>query len=133
MKAVRFHEYGAAGVLRYEEAERPKPGAGEVLVKVAAFNPVDTWFRSGIIRRLSRVSLPHTVGLDLAGTVIELGDGVSVPAVGQAVAGFLPMTGPAGKLRLDISGRRSLADTRLIHEQSEAGAIRGRVVLIPEG
>lgn len=96
MKAVRFHEYGDVSVLRYEEAERPRPGAGEVLVKVAAtaFNPVDTWFRSGIIRQIFPVSLPHTPGLDLAGTVVELGDGVSVPPVGQAVAGFLPMTGP---------------------------------------
>ncbi len=96
MKAIRFHEYGDVSVLRYEEAERPWPGPGEVLVKVAAtaFNPVDTWFRSGIIRQIFPVSLPHTLGLDLAGTVVELGAGVSVPAVGQAVAGFLPMTGP---------------------------------------
>lgn len=95
-KAIRFHEYGDVSVLRYEEAERPRPGAGEVLVKVAAtaFNPVDTWFRSGIIRHIFPVSLPHTLGLDLAGTVIEQGAGVSVPAAGQPVTGFLPMTGP---------------------------------------
>jgi len=39
----------------------------------------------------------------------------------------------AGQLRLDISARRPLAETPLVHQQSEAGAIRGRVVLIPEG
>jgi NADPH:quinone reductase-like Zn-dependent oxidoreductase len=38
----------------------------------------------------------------------------------------------AGQLRFDISARRPLAETRLVHEQSEAGAIRGRIVLIPE-
>lgn len=38
----------------------------------------------------------------------------------------------AGTLRLDVSDRRSLAETPLIHERSEAGAIRGRVVLMPE-
>jgi hypothetical protein len=49
MKAVRFHEYGDIAVLRYEDAERPRPAPGEVLVRVSAtaFNPVDTWFRAG--------------------------------------------------------------------------------------
>ena len=35
MKAVRFHEYGVADVLRYEDVEQPVPGAGEVRVRVA--------------------------------------------------------------------------------------------------
>jgi NADPH:quinone reductase-like Zn-dependent oxidoreductase len=38
----------------------------------------------------------------------------------------------AGHVRLDLSDRCPLADARLVHEQSEAGAIRGRVLLIPE-
>ena len=43
MKAVRFHEYGGPDVLRYEDAEQPAPGAGQVRLRVAAttFNPVD--------------------------------------------------------------------------------------------
>jgi NADPH:quinone reductase-like Zn-dependent oxidoreductase len=105
MKAVRFHEYGDVSVLRYEDVQRPRPGVGEVLVKVAgtAFNPVDTWFRSGIIRRIFPLSLPHTLGLDLAGTVVELGDGISVPSAGQAVAGFLPMTGPGAAAEFAVA------------------------------
>ena len=35
MKAVRFHEYGDPGVLRYEDVEQPEPGAGEVRLRVA--------------------------------------------------------------------------------------------------
>ena len=36
MKAVRFHEYGDPSVLRYEDVEQPVPGAGQVLIQVAA-------------------------------------------------------------------------------------------------
>jgi NADPH:quinone reductase-like Zn-dependent oxidoreductase len=84
-------------VLRYEDVERPSPGPGEVLVRVAAtaFNPVDTWFRSGIIDQFFPVAFPHTLGLDVAGTVAELGTGVTAPGLGEPVIGFLPMTGPS--------------------------------------
>jgi NADPH:quinone reductase-like Zn-dependent oxidoreductase len=96
MKAVRFHEYGGIDVLRYEDVDRPRPGSGEVLVQVAgaAFNPIDTWFRAGILAQVYPVTLPYTLGIDVAGTVVELGDGVVTPTVGDAVIGFLPL--PAG-------------------------------------
>ena len=96
MKAVRFHEYGSIDVLRYEDVDRPRPGPGEVLVQVAgaAFNPIDTWFRAGIIHQIFPVTFPHTLGIDVAGTVVEQGEGVEAPAVGDAVIGFLPMTAP---------------------------------------
>ena len=90
MKAVQFHEFGGPEVLRYEDAERPTPGPGQVLVKVAgtSFNPVDASFRAGFMRQVIPVELPHIPGIDLAGTVVE-GDGF---AAGDAVIGFLPMT-----------------------------------------
>jgi NADPH:quinone reductase-like Zn-dependent oxidoreductase len=96
VKAVRFHEYGGIEVLRYEDVDRPQPAPGEVLVQVAgtAFNPVDIWFRAGIIHQIYPVTFPQTIGLDLAGTVVEQGEGVEVPAVGDTVIGFMPMTGP---------------------------------------
>lgn len=95
MKAIRFHEYGGTEVLRYEEVDRPRPGTGEVLVHVAGagFNPIDTWFRAGILDQVYPVTLPHTLGIDVAGTVAELGEGVQAPAVGDAVIGFLPLPG----------------------------------------
>ncbi|OBF49820.1 hypothetical protein A5787_08850 [Mycobacterium sp. 852002-50816_SCH5313054-b] len=40
------------------------------------------------------VRFPHTLGLDLAGTVVDHGPGVEDPAIGTEVIGFLPMTGP---------------------------------------
>jgi NADPH:quinone reductase-like Zn-dependent oxidoreductase len=93
MKVIRFHEYGDAGVLRHEDADRPVPAAGQVLIKVAAtsFNPVDAAIRAGYLRDAFPLTLPHTPGLDVAGTIAELGAGVTGHAVGDPVIGFLPM------------------------------------------
>ena len=95
MKAVRFHEYGGPDVLRYEDVDQPVPGPGQVRVRVAAttFNPVDDGIRGGHLREPFPVALPHTPGIDVAGTVDALGDGVDGIEVGAAVIGFLPMVG----------------------------------------
>jgi NADPH:quinone reductase-like Zn-dependent oxidoreductase len=94
MKAVRFHEYGDPGVLRYEDVDVPEPGDGQVRVAVAAttFNGVDGNIRGGYMQGPIPVTLPHTPGLDVAGTVDALGAGVTGFAVGDPVVGFLPMT-----------------------------------------
>ena len=93
MKAVRFHEYGGPEVLRYEDVDRPRPAAGQVLIRVAAtsFNPVDAAMRSGFLQQVFPVALPHTPGIDVAGTLAEIGEGVAGWSVGEAVVGFLPM------------------------------------------
>ncbi|GLY43972.1 NADPH:quinone reductase [Amycolatopsis sp. NBRC 101858] len=95
MKAVRFHEYGEPGVLRYEDVERPAPGAGEVRIRVAAtsFNSVDGNIRGGFMQGPIPVVLPHTPGIDVAGTVDALGEGVDGVEAGEDVIGFLPMDG----------------------------------------
>ena len=92
MKAVRFHDYGAPDVLIYEDIEQPDPGAGEVRVRVAAtsFNSVDGNIRAGFMQGPMPLTLPHVPGLDVAGTVDALGDGVEELAVGDRVIGFLP-------------------------------------------
>jgi len=91
MKAVRFHETGDAGVLRYEDVEPPVPGRGEVRVRVAgsAYNPADGGMRGGFLP--IPITLPHTPGYDVSGTVDALGAGVTGLAAGDAVVGFLPM------------------------------------------
>jgi NADPH:quinone reductase-like Zn-dependent oxidoreductase len=94
MKALQFHRYGDPDVLVIDEIDRPSPGAGQALVKVAgtSFNPVDATFRSGFMREAMPLDLPHIPGIDVAGTVESLGDGATAPAPGTAVFGFLPMT-----------------------------------------
>ncbi|AGL16547.1 NADP-dependent oxidoreductase [Actinoplanes sp. N902-109] len=96
MKAVRFHEFGGPEVLRYEDVEQPVPGAGQVRIRVAAtsFNGVDATIRAGFMQGPIPVELPHTPGIDVAGTVDALGADVTEFAIGDQVIGFLPMTGP---------------------------------------
>src|SRR3954451_19489700 len=92
MKAVRFYEYGGPEVLRYEDVDQPVPGAGQVRVRVAAttFNGVDGNIRAGFMQGPMPLTLPHTPGLDVAGTIDALGPGVNDWKVGDRVVGFLP-------------------------------------------
>jgi NADPH:quinone reductase-like Zn-dependent oxidoreductase len=105
MKAVRFHEFGGPEVLRYEDVERPAPGFGEVLLRVAAtsFNGIDAGIRGGNMQGPFPVTLPHTPGIDVAGTVEELGDGVDRVAVGDRLIGFLPMVAPGASAEYAIA------------------------------
>ncbi len=93
MKAVRFHAYGGPDVLRYEDVEEPVPGAGQVRIRVAAtsFNGIDANIRGGGMQGPIPVVLPHTPGIDVAGTVDALGEGVTNVGVGAQVVGSLPM------------------------------------------
>lgn len=93
MKAVRYHGYGNSDVLRYEDAPRPVPGPGQVVVKVAAttFNPVDAGIRGGYLAQVYDVSFPRIPGVDVSGTVTDLGEGVEDWTVGAAVVAFLPL------------------------------------------
>lgn len=69
------------------------PGAGQALVEVAAtsFNPVDVSIRAGYLKDVFPVEFPHIPGVDVAGTIVELGAGVSEVSPGDKVIGFLPM------------------------------------------
>lgn len=93
MKALFYRQYGGSDVLEYDELDRPAPGAGQVLVKVAAtsFNPVDAGIRGGYLAQVYTVSFPHIPGVDVAGTIAEIGDGVNGWQVGDAVVAFLPL------------------------------------------
>jgi NADPH:quinone reductase-like Zn-dependent oxidoreductase len=111
MKAVRFHQYGGPEVLRYEDVEQSVPGAGEVRLRVAAtsFNPVDGGIRGGYLQDPFPVTLPHTPGIDVSGTVDALGDGVQNVAVGDAVVAFLSMTADGAAAEYVIAPAEILA------------------------
>jgi NADPH:quinone reductase-like Zn-dependent oxidoreductase len=93
VKAIRYHQFGTTEVLRQEEVERPVPAPGQVLVRVAAtsFNPVDDHIRLGLLAEMIPTALPVTPGLDVAGTVVELGAGVSGVEVGDRVVAMSPL------------------------------------------
>ena len=92
MKAIRFHEYGDPEVLRLDDADLPTPGPGQVRVRVAAtsFNGVDGNIRAGRMQGPMPMDLPHVLGLDVAGTVDAVGDGVDGLREDDPVIGFLP-------------------------------------------
>jgi NADPH:quinone reductase-like Zn-dependent oxidoreductase len=87
MKAVRIHEFGGPDILVYEDAPKPEPQAGEVLLKVAAagINPIDWKVAEGMMEKMTKHHLPLVPGWDVAGTVEALGSGVTSFAVGDAV------------------------------------------------
>ena len=89
-RAVRFNEYGDVDVLEVVDVPRPTPGPGQVLgaMKAAGINPLETSIRTGAMREVFPTTLPAGQGLDLAGQVVELGEGVDGFAVGQDVVGF---------------------------------------------
>jgi NADPH:quinone reductase-like Zn-dependent oxidoreductase len=93
LKAIRIHSYGGPEVLVYEDAPRPTPAAGEVLVKVhaTALNPVDSSTRAGHLQGMVDFAFPFIPGLDLAGVVEAVGDDATTVAVGDAVYGHSNM------------------------------------------
>ncbi|WP_244894174.1 alcohol dehydrogenase catalytic domain-containing protein [Planobispora rosea] len=88
MRAARIHEYGDASVISLDEVPVPKPGPGEVLIRVAAtsFNPSEVGLRMGLLQDVLGVTLPHTLGWDVAGTVVT---GAGDLAPGDRVIGFI--------------------------------------------
>jgi NADPH:quinone reductase-like Zn-dependent oxidoreductase len=83
MKAVRIHQFGGPEVLQYEDIPDPQPRKDQVLVRVraCAMNHLDLWVRKG----LPGVKLPHILGSDIAGDVIEVGEYVTNFKAGQRV------------------------------------------------
>lgn len=85
MRAVRFHQFGDLDVLQVDEVPIPEPGPGQIRIAVRAVgvNPAD-W---KVIEGELGGDLPLGVGIDAAGVVDALGEGVTDVAVGDAVVG----------------------------------------------
>ncbi|HLX86597.1 MAG TPA: zinc-binding dehydrogenase [Terriglobales bacterium] len=83
MKAVRIHQFGGPEVLTYEDVPDPSPRKDQVLIRVraCALNHLDIWVRKG----LPGVNLPHTLGSDIAGEIVEVGEYVTDLKPGQRV------------------------------------------------
>ncbi len=85
MKAIVVRQFGGPEVLEVEEVAVPKPGPGQVLVRVeaAGVNPVETYVRSGTYAGLP--ALPYTPGSDAGGVVEVVGEGVKKVKPGDRV------------------------------------------------
>jgi NADPH2:quinone reductase len=84
VKAVRVHALGGPEVMQYEDVDVPRPGPGEVLVKITAtgLNYLDVQYRIGRVK----APLPFTNGTEAAGVVTDVGSGVTDFKVGDRVA-----------------------------------------------
>lgn len=100
MKAIVINEFGGPDVLRLESVPDPKPGEGQVLVRLhaAGVNPVETYQRAGS-QGYDR-PLPFTPGADGAGVVEAVGTGAKAPAVGDRVYTAGATTGTYAELAL---------------------------------
>ncbi len=85
MKAIRVYEFGGPEVMRLEDVPDPHAGPGQVVVRVHAVgvNPVDSYMRSGTYP--TRPTVPYTPGMDAAGVVEAIGEGVKRVAAGDRV------------------------------------------------
>jgi NADPH:quinone reductase-like Zn-dependent oxidoreductase len=85
VKAIVMHKRGAVDVLQYEDAPEPTAGPGEVLVRVYAcgLNHLDVYTRQGA--QAVKAPLPHILGLEPSGEVVELGQGVESVRLGDRV------------------------------------------------
>jgi len=90
MKAAQINDYGDPEVLRtVSGAPKPTPGKGQVLVEVhaAGANPWDWKVRQGYVKENIPLNFPATLGGDLAGVVVQLGEDVAEFQVGDEVYG----------------------------------------------
>ncbi len=93
MTAVRIHDFGGRDVLTVEQAPRPTPGEGELLVRVhaASVNPVDWKIRKSGARGWLDVKTPYVPGFDVSGVVESVGPGVTRFKPGDAVYAMLDL------------------------------------------
>ena len=124
-KAIRIHEHGGPEVLRWEDVEIGAPGPGQVRVKHSAIglNYIDTYQRSG----LYPLELPLTLGMEGAGVVEELGEGVSGLAVGDRVAYAAP-PGSYSEVRLSPADRLVKLPDAIGDQQAAAMMLQGLTV-----
>ncbi|WP_431282657.1 quinone oxidoreductase family protein [Humitalea sp. 24SJ18S-53] len=109
--AIRIHQHGGPEVLSWDEVPTPTPRPGEALVshRAVGLNYIDVYFRTGLYKL---PSLPATIGMEGAGIVEAIGEGVTEVAIGDRVA---YASGPVG----------AYAETRTIKAD--------RLVKLPDG
>jgi NADPH:quinone reductase-like Zn-dependent oxidoreductase len=111
MKAIQFSELGDPDVLTIVDVAEPHAPAGtiRIRVKAASVNPVDWKVRSGASKRPVPVELPSIPGMDAAGVVDEIGEGVDGVSIGDEVFGAATSGAYAEFVVLDHFARKPAA------------------------
>lgn len=143
MRKVSFAEFGGPDVLQLIDAEEPHAGPGRirVAVRAAGVNPVDWRLREGQVLGAHPTELPAGVGLDAAGVVDEVGEGVDGVEVGDRVFGegsstyaeFAVLSAwarmPEGLSFAEAAGYPSVVETAL-RVIREVGVLPGQTLLV---
>jgi NADPH:quinone reductase-like Zn-dependent oxidoreductase len=92
MFALQYVQYGPSDVMSVSTRDEPHARPGEVRIRVEAtgVTPADWYLRSGRLKDFSPLQFPHVPGVDAAGIVDEIGDGVTGVSIGDAVFGLTP-------------------------------------------
>ena len=111
MKAALLKSYGGVDQFSIEEVPTPKPGPGEVLIEIAAsaVNPFDLILRQGFMAQVIPLPLPAILGGDAAGTIAELGAGVTGWAIGDRVVADFAANGKGAHAEYGVAPASSIA------------------------
>ena len=122
MKAIQIHETGGPEVLQLAELPIPEPGPGQVLIRIEAIgvNFIEVYFRKGVYK----ASMPLVPGSEAAGTVEELGPGVTGFEAGDAVAS-VSVLGSYAEYALVSAASLVKVPAGLTMEQAAAAMLQG--------
>jgi NADPH:quinone reductase-like Zn-dependent oxidoreductase len=113
MRAWRYDAFGPVSAMaRLVEASQPRPGRGQVLVRVhyASINPLDWKLVEGEYKLIAKSKPPAGIGTEFSGVVEAIGSGVAAPAIGTPVVSYIdPMVRPPGVLQEHVAVDASVA------------------------
>ena len=126
-KAIRIHRAGGPDVMQWEDVEVGAPGPGEVRIRHEAvgLNYIDVYFRTGLY---PAPSLPFSPGMEGAGIVEAVGDGVESLAAGERVAYAAPPVGAYAEERLMPAEKVVKIPEGVDSEQAAAMMLQGMTV-----
>ena len=127
VKAIRIHRTGGPDAMQWEDVEVGAPGPGEVRIRHEAvgLNYIDVYFRTGLY---PAPSLPFTPGMEGAGVVEAVGEGVDSLAVGDRVAYAAPPVGSYAEERLMPAGKVVKVPAGIDSRQAAAMMLQGMTV-----
>src|SRR5258708_11989 len=122
--AVRVHKPGDPEVLKFEDADLPAPGPGQLRVKQAAcgVNYIDTYFRAGAYPPPN--GYPFIIGNEGSGDVVAVGPGVTEFKVGDRVAAVFALGGYAAERIVPVDRAVKVPDN-ISHEQAAGMMLKG--------
>ena len=127
VKAIRIHRTGGPDAMRWEDVEVGAPGPGEVRIRHEAvgLNFIDVYFRTGLY---PAPSLPFSPGMEGAGVVEAVGEGVDTLAVGDRIAYAAPPVGAYAEERLMPADKVVKVPAGIDSRQAAAMMLQGMTV-----